>query len=126
MKSAKNSREGSKSPRQQPLTQSKGNIDTRKSSRITPSPGEPAKQTSVLPDARSVSLIAPALDGRPATAMALAYEAGSVFDEPSGNDTLPFSIEPTSGRIKAQEEATFTLRFSPMDTRQYGGTLLAE
>ena len=126
VKSAKGSRDASKSARQTTPAHSKGASDSRQTSRVTPSPADQSKQTSVQIDARPGSRIASAIDGRPATAMALAYEAGSVFDEPQGNDILPFSIEPANGVIKAKEEATFTVRFSPLDTRQYGGTLVAE
>ena len=71
------------------------------------------------------SKIASAADGRPASAMALAYEVGSVYSEPTGTDTLPFSIEPECGTLKAGVEATFTVRFSPLDIQEYSGTLFA-
>ena len=126
VKSAKHGRDASKSGKQSVPPQPKGANAFRQMLRKPPSPVDRARQTTAPPDKITASRIASACDGRPATAMALAYEAGSVLDEPSGNDVLPFSIEPVCGSIKAHEEATFTVRFSPLDTRQYGGTLIAE
>ena len=123
VKSAKGSRDSSKSPKQ-PVAAPSAKSDGRPISRVAGSSTE--QSTPLASDARAASRMASAADGRPATAMALAYEAGSVFDEPIGSDALPFTIEPVTGSIKPQEEATFTVRFSPLDTKIYGGTLFAK
>ena len=82
------------------------------------------KSKSVLQDSanegpidsvRSSSKMGRMIDGRPASVMTLAYEAGGAYNELMGSDDLPFSIEPEVGVISAGEEASFTVRFSPVD-----------
>ena len=43
-------------------------------------------------------------------------ETGSVISE--GGEVVPFSISPVSSEIAAGQEATFTMRFSPLDVLQ--------
>ncbi len=43
-------------------------------------------------------------------------DAGSVVSE--GGEVLPFTIEPVQGEIASGQEASFTLRFSPLDVRE--------
>ena len=42
-------------------------------------------------------------------------DVGSVMSE--GGEVIPFTITPTQGQIAPGQEATFTLRFSPLDVR---------
>lgn len=72
------------------------------------------------------SRMASASDGRPVSAMALAYDAGSVHSELTGADPVSFTIEPQYGSIKPESTATFTVRFSPLDIMHYNGTLVSE
>eukprot|EP00794_Sanderia_malayensis_P018879 gene18879-20779_t len=128
VKSAKGSRDGSRSPKV-PATP----VKTATEARTTTKPGSSQAEHSrasvrgqPAADARPGSVLASASDGRPATAMALAYEAGSICSEPVGTDLMLFTIEPQYGSIKPESEATFTVRFSPLDSVHYGGTLIAD
>ena len=61
--------------------------------------------------------------GRPSSALALAYEAGSIVSE-GGADVFPFSIEPACGTIATGQKATFMVKFSPLDVLEYETVLL--
>lgn len=58
------------------------------------------------------------MGGRPSSALALAYEAGSVVSE-GGSDVFPFVIEPGSGSIPAGKKGSFVVKFSPLDVSEY-------
>lgn len=63
------------------------------------------------------------MGGRPASALALAYEAGSVVSE-GGADMFPFSIEPQTGSIAAGKKGVFLAKFAPLDVMDYESTLI--
>lgn len=83
-----------------------------------------AGDSSGLPQARMVQMPPrPSSSlGRPATALALAYEAGSVVSE-GGADIFPFTIEPDCGTIAAGKKGTFLAKFSPLDVLEYEAVL---
>ena len=62
------------------------------------------------------------MGGRPSSALALAYEAGSVVSE-GGSDIFPFVIEPESGSIPAGKKGSFIVKFSPLDVSEYEALL---
>lgn len=62
------------------------------------------------------------MGGRPSSALALAYEAGSVVSE-EGSDIFPFVIEPESGSIPAGKKGSFVVKFSPLDVSEYEAML---
>ena len=62
------------------------------------------------------------MGGRPSSALALAYEAGSVVSE-GGSDIFPFVIEPESGSIPAGKKGNFVVKFSPLDVSEYEALL---
>lgn len=74
-----------------------------------------------------VSQLAHSSDGRPTSAMTLAYDAGSTMDPTRGTvrgtEELPFTIEPSEGHIQSGEEATLTVRFSPLEVSEFNGIL---
>ena len=123
-RSTKGSRERTKSPKTSAVD--KRAAETRPGTRTATSSVDQSRATTTVKEIRPASRLASAVDGRPASAMALAYDAGSVYSEPVGSDLWPFTIEPSSGHIKPQEEATFTVRFSPLEIHTYGGTLIAK
>lgn len=59
---------------------------------------------------------------RPSSALALAYEAGSVVSE-GGSDIFPFVIEPEGGSIPAGKKGSFVVKFSPLDVAEYDALL---
>lgn len=83
-------------------------------------PSTSAGESSVPPHTRAPPM-APrpgsSMGGRPSSALALAYEAGSVVSE--GSDIFPFVIEPESGSIPAGKKGTFVVKFSPLDVSEY-------
>ncbi len=123
IKSAKGTRDGSRSAR---MPAAKHVVESRAAAKSSSSPPPNQTRGHQQSELRSGSRMASASDGRPATAMALAYDAGSMFSEAIGSDFMPFSIEPQYGTIQPQSDATFTVRFSPLDIMQYGATLIAE
>ena len=62
------------------------------------------------------------MGGRPSSALALAYEAGSVVSE-GGSDIFPFVVEPESGSIPAGKKGSFIVKFSPLDVSEYEALL---
>jgi hypothetical protein len=62
------------------------------------------------------------MGGRPASALALAYEAGSVVSE-GGADMFPFTIEPESGSIIVGKKVAFLAKFAPLDVMDYEAML---
>ena len=84
--------------------------------RPSTSPGE----SSVQPQTRAPVMTqrpGSSMGGRPSSALALAYEAGSVVSE--GSDVFPFVIEPETGSIPAGKKG----KFSPLDVSQYEAVL---
>ena len=75
-------------------------------------------QESPLPPRPSSSM-----GGRSSSALALAYEAGSVVSE-GGSDVFPFVIEPEAGSIPAGKKASFSVKFSPLDVSEYEALLM--
>lgn len=71
----------------------------------------------------SSSVAAHSADGRPASAIVLAYDASVSCDSRSVED-LPFTVEPRQGNIPAGTEATFTVRFSPLEINVFDAVLL--
>ena len=123
-RSTKGSRERTKSPKT--IAVDKKTTEIRPATRTATSSVDQSRATATAKEIRPASRLASAVNGRPASAMALAYDAGSVYSEPVGSDLWPFTIEPSSGHIKPQEEAIFTVRFSPLEIHTYGGTLIAK
>lgn len=74
-----------------------------------------------------MSTMAHSVDGRPVSAMTLAYEASGNADfSGRGTDDIPYTIEPQHGSIPAGEEASFTVRFSPLEIDTFDAILLCQ
>ena len=94
------------------------------SSRQTGRPSASAGESLVQPQTRAPVMTqrpGSSLGGRPSSALALAYEAGSVVSE--GSDVFPFVIEPESGSIPAGKKGSFVVKFSPLDVSEYEAVL---
>ena len=59
---------------------------------------------------------------RPATAMGVVFETGSM-STPLLSDSLPFTAEPSQGRIPAGESVSINVRFAPCDITEYQALL---
>ncbi|CAB3998552.1 Hypothetical predicted protein [Paramuricea clavata] len=59
---------------------------------------------------------------RPATAMGVVFETGSM-SSCLLSDGLPFTVEPSQGRIPAGESVFINVRFAPSDITEYQGLL---
>ena len=129
VKSGKASRKGvhpTSSKSQSSKVQARMKADSIKKQRtLTPSEGRVSRDDS---DTNfSGSRLAHTVDGRPASAMTLAYEAGGVGQSAfQGSDVLPFTIEPGEGSIAPGKEAAFTVRFSPLDVNGFNAILSAK
>ena len=89
-------------------------------SQQTGRPSTSAGESSVPPHTRAPPMAqrpGSSMGGRPSSALALAYEAGSVVSE--GSDVFPFVIEPESGSIPAGKKGSFVVKFSPLDVSEY-------
>ena len=87
-------------------------------------PSTSAGESSVQPQTRAPVMTqrpGSSMGGRPSSALALAYEAGSVVSE--GSDVFPFVIEPESGSIPAGKKGSFVVKFSPLDVSDYEAVL---
>lgn len=94
-------------------------------SRQTGRPSTSAGDSSIPPQTRAPHVAArpgSSMGGRPSSALALAYEAGSVVSE-GGSDIFPFVIEPDSGSIPAGKKGSFVVKFSPLDVAEYEALL---
>ena len=94
------------------------------SSQHTGRPSTSAGESSVQPQTRAPVMTprpGSSMGGRPSSALALAYEAGSVMSE--GSDVFPFVIEPESGSIPAGKKGSFVVKFSPLDVSEYEAVL---
>ena len=94
------------------------------SSQHTGRPSTSAGESSVQPQTRAPAMTqrpGSSMGGRPSSALALAYEAGSVVSE--GSDVFPFVIEPESGSIPAGKKGSFVVKFSPLDVSEYEAVL---
>ena len=90
-------------------------------SQQTGRPSTSAGDSSVQPHRRGPPMTqrpGSSMGGRPSSALALAYEAGSVVSE-GGSDVFPFVIEPESGSIPAGKKGSFVVKFSPLDVSEY-------
>ncbi|XP_068693384.1 hydrocephalus-inducing protein homolog [Montipora foliosa] len=88
-------------------------------------PSTSAGDSSMPAQTRTAPLIprpSSSMGGRPSSALALAYEAGSVVSE-GGSDIFPFVIEPDSGSIPAGKKGSFVIKFSPLDVLEYEAVL---
>lgn len=93
----------------------------RSISQHTGRPSTSAGESSVQPHTRAPPMTqrpGSSMGGRPSSALALAYEAGSVVSE-GGSDVFPFVIEPESGSIPAGKKGSFVVKFSPLDVSEY-------
>lgn len=93
-------------------------------SQQTGRPSTSAGESSVQPHPRAPAMTqrpGSSMGGRPSSALALAYEAGSVVSE--GSDVFPFVIEPESGSIPAGKKGSFVVKFSPLDVSEYEAVL---
>ena len=96
------------------------------SSQQTGRPSTSAGASSVPPQTRAPQVSTrpgSSMCGRPSSALALAYEAGSVVSE-GGSDVFPFVIEPQSGSIPAGKKGSFVVKFSPLDVSEYDARLI--
>ena len=59
---------------------------------------------------------------RPATAMGVVFETGSMSSCLLSH-SLPFTVEPSQGSIPAGESVSISVRFAPCDITEYQGLL---
>ena len=96
------------------------------SSQQTGRPSTSAGASSVPPQTRAPQVSTrpgSSMCGRPSSALALAYEAGSVVSE-GGSDVFPFVMEPQRGSIPAGKKGSFVVKFSPLDVSEYDARLI--